>query len=115
MAGPHRFEGLQDRINKWQEIFNLIRARADHNDREPLARQRGPPGYPLVDRQQNIVACSLSGDKQLAITLALEACPFDCVRIMFSKAMTEVEWQTLIQQDLHSIPASREFLASSSA
>jgi hypothetical protein len=35
--------------------------------------------------------------------------------ITAGKAPPEIEWQTLVQQNLHAILASREFFASSSA
>lgn len=71
--------------------------------------------YSLVDRQQNILACNLGSPQQFAVRLAFQTRPLSGVGVVAGKAVPELEWQALIQQDLHAILASRESLASSSA
>ena len=71
--------------------------------------------YPVVDRQQNVVVCNLGRPQQLAVFLAFQTRPLNGVSIMVGKAVPEIEWQALIQQDLHAILASSESFASSSA
>jgi hypothetical protein len=65
--------------------------------------------YSLIHRQQNIVACSFGCFQQFAILLAFETRPLSCVGLDITKAVPEIEWQALIQQNLHAILASLDF------
>lgn len=68
----------------------------------------------MIDCQQHVVSRFLGGTQQLSVFLSLQPCPFGCVRIVMMKAVPEIEWEALIQQDFHAIRASRESFASSS-
>ena len=61
------------------------------------------------------VARSFGSPQQFTILFALQTCPLNGVGVMSWKAVTEIERQALIQQNLHAILASKESLASSSA
>ena len=71
--------------------------------------------YPLIDSQKDIVARYRGGVEQFAILLAFEACPLNGVNIMAWKTVPEIHRKALIQPDLHSILASKDSFASSSA
>lgn len=71
--------------------------------------------YSLVDRQQYLVTGNFRSPQQVAIFFTFETRPLSGVRVVARKAVPEIEWQALIQQNLHAILASNEFFASSSA
>jgi hypothetical protein len=58
---------------------------------------------------------SLGAPQQFTVLLALQTSPLSGVGVMGRKAVTEIDWQALIEQNLHAILASRDALASSRA
>ena len=110
-----RVQSLQDRGRKWQQVFDLIGSGSYQNDRELPVIRRLLAWYSLIDREQNIVPRSLSSPEQFAILLTFQTRPLNGVGLMAGKAVPEIQWEALIQQNLHAILASNESLASSSA
>jgi hypothetical protein len=93
----------------------LIGSGTDHNDRELPATRTRLLWYSLVHRQQYVETGSFRNSQQIAVLFAFEACPLGGLRIVAWKPVPEIEWQALIQQNLHAILASNESFASSSA
>jgi hypothetical protein len=81
----------------------LIRSGTDHDDRD----------YP-ADSQQYVVSGFFGRPQQVPILPAFESSPICRMGVMFGKAVAEIDWQALIQQNLHAIIESRDSFASSS-
>lgn len=110
----YRFQRVENHGGQGRQVFELVRSRADQNNRNPAADGGLLMRYALVDSQQDVVSRSLSRSEQVSVLPAFQSSPFSRVRFVGGKAVPEVDWQAFIQKNLHAIFASRESFASSS-
>lgn len=88
---PKGLQRSQDRIDQGQQVLDLIGRGTDHDNGELTARRMLLMRYALIDGQEDVVARHLGSRQQLAIFPAFESRPLDCVHIVPSKVVAEVE------------------------